>query len=287
MPGCALSKLSLRMGANMTRIQTSWDRFEISILRLCRGQYLALAVLGAVAILGGSGTTIVGCAMGTPTRLAPPPEVPPQPPLALSAVEQLRASRPSLFDLTKATSTSLTADPQKPQLDVAKSIKDVFPDPPYAWDDVTQEYCRVPSGYGCLEKGRKIAKPGTARLIAFIIGDMSRTDAAALLEGIRPVLSAAKVEQRAELILPSGIAYLDAVKKHQQAIDEWQKKIDEVNAKYDLDAEARRVLKAGLVAGGLYGVGSGMSAMLLSGLFLAFLAMERHLRDLRERPPST
>jgi hypothetical protein len=267
----------------MAQTQSTWDRFEISILRLCRGQYLALAVLGMAAVVLGGGAALVGLVMGMPSRGSLPPEVPGQQPLALSDVEQLRATRPELFNLTKATSLSLEADLSKSQLDSAKTIKDLFPEPPYAWDDVIQEYCRSPSGYGCLEKGRRIAKPGTARLIASLLSDIPRVNATNLLNGVRPALSNAKVEQRAELFLPSGVAYMDAVRKHDAAVEAREKKVADLNAKYDAEADERRTFKTALIGGGLYGVASGISAMLLSGLFLAFLAVERHLRDIRER----
>jgi hypothetical protein len=112
---------------------------------------------------------------------------------------------------------------------------------------------------------------------------MADDEAAAILSGVRPALTEAAIDKRAELFLPAGVAYMDARKKHQKEAAERQEKVDAINEKHAAAVRERTTLKEGLVAGGLYGIVSGISGMLLAGLFLAFLAVERHLREMRDR----
>lgn len=270
-----------------TPVQDGWDRFELKILRLCRAQYLVLASLGAAAVVVCGVAALVGLGLGAPSEPKLPNEIPAPQPLSLSAVEGMELKRPELFDLAKTQEKSLSVDNyQIAKITVPAKIRELFPDSAYTWDDVTQEFCRSPSEFGCLEKGRKISKVGLRRMVTAVLGDLSNDDAATLWDGIRPALLQASVEKRARLILPSAIAYLEAAQAHQKETERRQKVVEDLNEKHAVDVSERTTLKALLIGGGLYGIGAGFSAMLLAGLFLAFLAAERHLRAIRETQPA-
>jgi len=266
----------------MARVSDRWDRFEASILRICRGNYLAMAVLGAAAVVGGGVMALLGIVQGVPTQPALPPEVAPPAALTLSEVEQMRATRAELFDVEKATERSLTT-PYRRDQEVPEALKALFTEPPYVWLDVMQEYCRVPSDYGCLQKGKKIAKPGVHRLISSLLGEMSDREARDLLNGVLPVIKEAALEKRSQFLLPAGVAYLQAAGKRQSVVEEREQKVEAIKEKHAAAVAAKHAQKELMVAVGLYGVLSGLSAVLLAGLFLAFLAIERHLRDMRGR----
>lgn len=267
-------------------VQDGWDRFELKILRLCRGQYLVLASLGAVAVVVCAVAALVGIGLGKPSEPKLPDEIPALQPLSLAAVEAMESKRPDLFDFAKTQEKSLSVENyQIAKTTVPSTMRELFPDSAYAWDDVTQEFCRAPSDFGCLEKGRRISKIGLHRVLTAVLGDSSNDDAAIIWNGIQPTLAQASVEKRARLIVPSAVAYIDAAQAHQKEVERRQKIVDELTEKHGVEISERTTLKAMLIGSGLYGIGAGFSAMLLAGLFLAFLAAERHLRAIREAQP--
>ena len=268
-------------------VQDGWDRFELKILRLCRGQYLILASLGAAAVVACGVAALVGVGLGAPSEPKLPDEIPALQPLSLAAVEGMESKRPDLFDLAKIQEKSLSVENyQIAKTTVPSKKRELFPDSSYAWDDVAQEFCRSPSDFGCLEKGRRISKIGLHRVLTAVRGDSSNDDAEIIWNGIQPTLAQASVEKRARLILPSAVAYIDAAQAHQKEVERRQKVVDELTEKHVVEVSERTTLKAMLIGGGLYGIGAGFSAMLLAGLFLAFLAAERHLRAIRETQPA-
>jgi hypothetical protein len=258
-----------------------WNRFEELVLRVCRKVYLLLAALGASGIVLGLLAATVGLVMPMPPEPPPPAEVEPLRAPTLQDAERILDSRPELAN-TERLFGDLSIDARTVRkVKVPEGLRSLFPDSVQPWDDVTEEYCRVNSGYGCLEKGRRISRPGVSRVFHAAFGDAPEAEAAPVLEGVARVLRSAPAERRLMLIVPAAIAHMTAKAEHQKKVEEREKEVGAAAEKAEQARSERKELKVGLGVGGLYVAGTGFSTAVLAGLFLAFLAIERHLRALR------
>jgi hypothetical protein len=254
--------------------QYRWDRFETFVLRLGRANYIVLALLGALGVVAGLGFIAAGLLVHAPAKPAPlPPVAPATEPMTLPAVEQTLTQHPEYARFDKL---DLEDDGTRPP-PVTAAIRALFPEPPYAWDDVFEEVCKVPTSYGCLERGRRLARRGVSRIVQRALAEAPEDLSATVVA----MLGSAPVERRGPLLLATVATYWASKDKQRDAAARRQREADEAEAKHNEAVEGAQEKKHDLMMGGAYAGAAGLSTMILASLFLALLAIERHVRILR------
>jgi hypothetical protein len=270
-------------------------RFERGIVfRVARGYFLAMALLAVAMFIGGA---VIGArGLADPEIPAPPQPAtpPPRKPLTLEALQaELRrqsaraAAVGSTIELKKEPASATPTLSGRATIEdewemAAKRLRAVFPDPPYTWDNEMEEVCEVPTAFGCLRVGTRIKRFGVAGALTKLLEELNRTEALELIEVLVPLLAAAPVEQRLELVRPILEAERAARVDHEAALARHDAKLKVLKEQHDTAVLLSRAKHAEWRETGVYGLLIGFALLIIVSLFLAFLSMERHTRVLEK-----
>jgi hypothetical protein len=256
-------------------VENHW--IENRILQVGRTYCMVVGFLSVCAIalgfcaVGGSGAYWL---FGMPPPPKPVPALAPPAVLTLALARESMESRfvfddasGSAFDVTDRDVTQVTP------------LRPLFPDTQFTWDDVYEEYCRSPSSYGCLEKGRKLTRRGVGRFLAFVLGQVERGQRESLLADLQLVLKDAPVADRANLVLATYFAGIKLREANQKAKQDHDDLVEErARAHERALSEHHATALMALTFGGGSVVG-GLAAMLSISLIVALLAIERHVKS--------
>jgi hypothetical protein len=247
--------------------------FEAFVLRLGRGAYLAAAVLGALATVGGVLAFVIGSLQRPMPVPAEPVSEPSPTALSLDKVEAVAKERPELarpFDSDNCFKGQL--------VELPISAKDLFSGSQYAWDDELETYCESPTDYGCLKQGKRLLKVGMWRQFIGALQETSPVDPPEALAMTETFLKTLPLEARLRLFRPAMFAanqaHIAMVETSAKATSDYEAAV----ALYERDAAEVGERKTVLMGVGANMVGGGVSAMVVASLLLAILAIERHLR---------
>lgn len=149
--------------SNMDSIE-GVDGFERFSMRLARALLIVSIAVGCLALVGG--LLIAGGVWLKPEPRKPDPPAAPVPEkLALSHATRWASEH---GDQVKSYEDELRALREPGALPAR--IAALFPTPPYVAADVIEDYCKVPSAYGCLQKGHRITTPVPARYYNAALG---------------------------------------------------------------------------------------------------------------------
>jgi len=177
----------------------------------------------------------------------------------------------------------------------------LLPVPPYASTDTYKTVClRQVKDIGCMEQGRELDKVGTTTLIRQATRGLRRDVKLEVLGQIVAVLEKAPVEKRGDLIAGVSATYRQkqgnylraradraeaiarAEAEHQEKTRARAAAIAKTRMEYEQKTMEQKLSQAAWLSFGIYAAVMGFGLLVLVSLFLAHLAIERHLRLLRE-----
>jgi hypothetical protein len=230
----------------------------------------AAIVLGAMAVAAGG----IWLLAGKPARPAIPDE--PLPRTQFSVADAVRLSRVEFqFDETKLVASEVG----RATMAAIEPLKSLFPDPAHnSWDDVSQEYCRVPSSMGCLERGRRLMRRGVAGFVGSIVEQLREPDRVAFIELLQRFLPGAPPEQRANLVAPAWIAEAERRNENEKRHAAWQDTVAKMEREHDEAVRKHAAEATLLLSGGGAAAAGGLGAALSICFIVAILAIERSVR---------
>lgn len=267
-------------------------RFERGVVfRVARGFFFVMALLAVLVFVAG-----VFFGVRSLTKIdvpEPSPVAPPQPPVPLGYQDIARFKK-AMVDAQTEVGGTVAANPKTPAAKpggptpqeqvkaLAEKLRALFPDPPYSWDNVVEKYCADPTAFGCLRTDVRVKRKGVVAIINAALDKVPEDQVIHLLEVLVAVLTATPVEERGEMV--AVIVELERGRL---------KEFEEATRRYEADLAAQKLTREGAIAAeealrvtwrgiALGAVGAGFAALIILSLFLAFLAMERHLRALDE-----
>lgn len=283
------------------------DHFERKVVfRTARGYFIVIA---AIAIL----TFGLGAAFGMKalTHIEPSaPEEPAEPmpiaPPAALTLEELRAwqQRPApAEDEEEALPKFAQEQPDEladakandapdPVVTAFSKLKALFPAPDYAWESEYREECTRPSAYGCLRRERILQRKGVSSILFELIKnheDDDKQEFVLLADSLVTALTPVPVAERGALIADTVYAHRHRLADYETKVQEqiltkleqqqaYERALEEHGAEVaEIEAERKEDFS---VAG--YGLAMGLGLLACVGVFLAHLAIERHLRELQE-----
>lgn len=276
------------------------DRFErVVVFRVARGYFLFLAFLALLGLVAGAGAVAWGLIDAyKPLPASPPAPMPPEPLTYLKVEEFVKVETEADDDHAYLTARGAAGgsgrSAAQPSSLVARDpleehmtrLKPLFPDPPYSWDNVVENYCKVPSPFGCLQQAQRIIKMGVRSEIPSALKMFCKADPAAdpmaILDTLEAVLLQAPVDKRRDLISSTVEAYCIQLREHWQKLRDHEAEVARLRQGHQ---EAVRQLQARKDLAKIYGLyaAAGAFALLIAiSVFLAHFAIERHLRLLQE-----
>jgi len=282
------------------------EQFERRVIfRTARGYFLTIAVIALITFaLGGffGMKALTHIEPSEPILASAPPAIGPPAPLTIEDVKKWRSKPVDVVD----DSTSEVADlvrnvaGPKPSTDVAVSpiqaaltrVKALFPDPTYAWDSEYSNSCVRPSPYGCLKRERVLERKGIGATLGELITQFEDNDEERLLRLLNAIVSAltpVEVEKRGEFLADTVFAHREMMFDYERTVEARERQIHQMEAdhldkirEYEEElAEIKSKRESEFSFAG-YGLALGLALLACVGVFLAHLAIERHLRDLRE-----
>jgi hypothetical protein len=255
--------------------ESAITRFERISMRWARAVLAFIVGVGCLAILCG------GAVAGGAWLLPPPtpadkgaPPVPKK--FALSMAETWSA------DHTQAKQAMERAVLEVPAgATVPSPLAAFFPAPVFAASDEWEEICRSMTDYGCVQKAKRLVRPAAGRTFAALFRQMESSEISPIVEILAAHLGSIPTEKRLEMVAPIMFAFDDLRKQNEAAEAAYRRHIEEIDARFDEDMKGHRVRQMGLSAGGLYSAVSGFVSVVSASMFIALLAIERHLRGLR------
>jgi hypothetical protein len=296
-------------------LKINLEQFERRVVfRTARGYFLTVAVIAlftfaAGAFFGMKALTHID--PNEPTLAPAPPEIPPPAALTIEDVKKWRTKpvdvvdddTPEVADLVRNVagpkpSENMEDSPLKIALNRVKAL---FPDPTYAWESEYTNSCVRPSPYGCLKRERVLERKGIGATLGELIKHGEDNDEERLLRLLNAIVSAltpVDVEKRGEFLADTVFAHREKMFDYERTVEARMSKIrdsevnhlDAVRAYEDELAEIKSTRETEFSFAG-YGLALGLGLLACVGVFLAHLAIERHLRELREimrpanRPP--
>jgi hypothetical protein len=256
-------------------VEKDVDGFERFSLRMARGLLIVSIGCGCFVIV--AGLVVAAGAWFIPAPMKPALPAPPEPiRFTQQAAESWATSHAS--DLRQLEQAVLTVqDPGQ----IPPSLASLFPSPPYLAADVWEEFCKVPSEYGCLQKARRISKPSPSRTFAVLFHDIDETLKPDVLRVLAEHLPDVDVERRLGMAFPILMANAEVNRQNQAASEAHQGHITEIEEEFRRATEAHELKKQGWSMGGVWAAIWGFGAVVSASLFVALLAIERHLRALR------
>ena len=289
------------------------DGFETRVVfRTARGYFAALAVFGLLAFVVGGLFGASGVLRTTPPEpMAPelPAPIPEPEPVELAAVKAF-VERPDPapesevhyeevdegFDLPEPSEEDavLSAEQEKLLLrqNLIAELEALFPKPEYTWKTTYKVVCVRNSPYGCLRTERQRDQDGIIEVIdANITPEMveSLDDSLVTFGTLVRVLKEAPLMERGKLIEPTlkilrerRAKFLEQTRirdleirviqyEHNEKLQAWQTQVDTI------EKEKEEALWTGM-----YAIAAGLVLLSFVGVFLAHLAIERHLRGLKD-----
>lgn len=275
------------------------SRFEQGVVfRVARGFFFLMAIGSlAVFLVGG----LLAASSVPEPRIDPPPlpvEPRSSPPLSY---QHLRLAKKAKADEDSTISVSADTAKTRPSDEVdrgeqvkalATKLRALFPDPPYAWENNVERYCAEPTSFGCLRQDVRVKRKGVVSVINDALKNVPDRQVVHVLEVLVAVLAEAPVEERGELvglIVELERERLEAEELERRRFDTEVADLKSKQAKAEDEAAMARSAKR---MAGLWALASGFGGLILLSMFLAFLAMERHLRVLerlleRDRLPGS
>ena len=267
---------------------TRVDLFEQKIIfRTARAFFVVIALLAVLIFVGGSllGLTSL-MPKEVPAPALPTPVAPPAPLTYAQVLETLakKAQEPPPepeedLVVRKSKSDASAEDPIDVRIrELVVELQGLLPEPRYSWNDVVARVCTYPSPYGCLAYQNRTQTKGMRSVVVAAIEQVPERDVVPALEALVKVLKEAPEEARGELILPTVQTWLRLNRDFLRAQAAQHALIEQQTLEHRqkvAEAEAARAL---LQTQALQGMFVGFAAVILVSLFLAFLAMERHMR---------
>jgi len=250
-------------------------RFERYSLQWARALLIGTIVLGCLAIVGG--LLVAGISW-----LGPGPEQPvasPQPDPAKFQLEM--AERWSAAHVTAARDLEQAALAVDTPGQIPTPLIPLLPSPPYASVDVWEDYCKVPSDYGCIQKGKRLKIPSAARTFSVLFGDLNEEDRNELVQVLAEHLPSLPIERRLGMVRPILTSFLELKVQNRKVLEAYEAKTRESQDSFSVEVGSHRDQQVALSLGGLWAALWGLGAVVSASLFVALLAIERHLRALR------
>lgn len=287
-------------------LKINLEQFERRVVfRTARGYFLTVAVLALFTFAAGAFFGMKALTHIDPNEpiLAPvPPEIPAPAALTIDDVKKWRTKpvdvvdddTPEVADLVRnVAGPKPSEDAQDSPLKTALNrVKALFPDPTYAWESEYANSCVRPSPYGCLKRERVLERKGIGATLGELIQHGEDNDEERLLRLLNAIVSAltpVDVEKRGEFLADTVFAHREKMFEYERTVEAREFSIRELEANH---LEAMRAYQDELdqikstresefsFAG--YGLALGLGLLACVGVFLAHLAIERHLRELRE-----
>jgi hypothetical protein len=251
------------------------NRFEELCLRWARGALIATIAVGCLAIVGG--LVVAGAVWLWPGPARP----------SIPAVFE-----PVKYDLKMAEKWATDNQSRVRQIErdaqlveqpgqVPATLTSLFPNPPYATADVWESYCKVPTEYGCLEKGRRLVTPSPARTFEVIFHGAEEEVRDELVKVLATHLPNIAVEKRLGMVAPLLFSYVDLKKENDAAENAHAEKVKDAQNAFAAAVASHHESQLGISMMGLSSAGWGLGAVLSASVFVALLAIERHLRAIR------
>jgi hypothetical protein len=270
------------------------ERFERGVVfRVARAFFFFVAITAVLVFVTGGGSWIRGALKA---KVAAPAAIPPPAPLAplsyadVAAHVKAEAEQSARLATRPGTETAPapssprepTRDPYREKLDALSArLKQLFPDPPYAWENVVETVCTQPTDFGCLRRETRVKKAGVVGKINAALERVDGDSFVHVVEVLIGVLEQAPVEER-ETLLTAVLAMEQARLERERAQRErWAAEVERQRQEYLATVAANEHRHATWRMWGMYGVAAGFALLIVVSLFLAFLAMERHLRLLQ------
>lgn len=281
------------------------DQFERKVVfRTARGYFIGVAALalltfGLGVFFGMKGLTHIEPA--APVEPAPPAAVTPPAPMTIEDVKAWRdrAVEESADDDTRdvaelvgRTIRTLKKDQPNPIAVALDKVKALFPEPTYTWESEYSNRCVRNSPYGCLRRERVLERKGISSIIGELIKNREENDKDQLLRLLNAIVSTLEpvaVEERGGFLVDTVFAHRSKMVDYEMRLAAREQEIQELKQKYlaatrEYEDELQRIKEErshDLSMSG-YGLALGLGLLACVGVFLAHLAIERHLRELRE-----
>lgn len=277
------------------------EKFEqLVVFRIARGYFFVTALVAALGV-------VVGVFMGAAGVVRIPVSKPDEPapiatpePLSLARVDAWLGAQAQ--DKKQAgverEETSLLGDAEggqraksgpdavaatREQLEglVAK-LKALFDDPQYSWANVYEKKCRARTSYGCLQWDKELKKQGVSEAVSTVLRGKRLEERIAFLQVLINVVGAAPMERRGELIVATTDAYNSINRKYLRQVEARDADIARLQAEYESEVQEQQASKARMRIYAAYSAGVGFALIVAVSLFLVHLAIERHMRVMKE-----
>ena len=250
-------------------------------LRWARALLIGAIALGCLAI--GGGLLVAGGAWVVPGPRRPVALPPPEPvKFTLQLAEQWSAAHAS--EKRQLEQAALAVDAPGP---IPASLAALFPSPAYATNDVWEDYCKVPSDYGCIQKGKRLTVPSAGRMFSVLFRDIGENDRNELLQVLLQQLPNIPVEKRLGMVAPILVSYVGMKAQNREALKAHEAKANDAEELFLSAVRSHRDGQLAFSIGGLWVALWGLGTVVSASVFVALLAIERHLRDLRSRSGPT
>ena len=246
-------------------------------LRWARALLIGAIALGCLAI--GGGLLVAGGAWVVPGPKKPAALLPPEPvKFTLQLAEKWSAAHAT--EKRQLEQAALAVDAPGP---IPASLTALFPSPAYATTDVWEEYCKVPSDYGCIQKGKRLTVPSAGRTFSVLFKDVGEEDQAEFVKVLQQQLSTIPVEKRLGMVAPILVSYFGMKAQNREALKAHEAKASDAEELFLSAVRSHRDGQLAFSIGGLWVALWGLGTVVSASVFVALLAIERHLRDLRSR----
>jgi hypothetical protein len=251
------------------------DGFEHFSLRVTRGLLIGSIATGCVSIACGLFLAAGIWLLPGPDRAVIPPA--PAPKALTPAMAESWASQhaPDQAQLEQAAGQLATPGA------FPGTLAALFPSPPYPVADEWEEYCKVPSDYGCMQRAKRLKVMVPARLFSALMGDAARPVVDEMATVLQQQLPGVAVERRSVMIEPILMAHIELKKANQKIADDHDAEVRRINSNFDIETVAHRAKQTALSGSGLLAAAWGLGTVVAASMFVALLAIERHLRQLR------
>jgi len=252
------------------------DNFEKFSLRMARAVLICSIALGCAVIVGGLLTSVWALTLMPGPTKAVAPAAPVLEKLTIPMAEKWQAEHATA--LRELEQESLHLDEPG---DIPATLGGLFPSPPYSTSDVWEGYCETPSEYGCLQKGRRLKVPSAARTFSVVFNRLDAEDRAVMVRILMEQLPSVPTEKRLGMVMPILLATADLHRQNAAANDAYEAKLKEIDETFSVETATHREKIGTYTMGGLSAAAWGFGAVVSASIFVALLAIERHLRELR------
>lgn len=260
----------------MSEANTGINAAEGFSLRMTRGLLVLTIVVGIIALIGG--LVVAGGAWLTPEPAREPAPPSPTPTVfTVKIAETWLDQHAGALDRFERSTLAASLSGSVPA-----ELASLFPDPPYAKEDEWESFCRVPTDYGCLEKSRRLKRTSAGRTFAALFqesdGEFNPSDVIPLLANHLPHVA---LEQRLRMVVPIALAGAELKRRNAADARAHELKLEELAVQHKVKVAEHRDKQMSTCMAALWAAAWGLGAVMSAGVFVAILAIERHLRALR------